>query len=191
ALADGDRPTAEQLLQKVAAADPDSFEARAMLAQIRADQGDLAGALKAYEALATRYPHSAAARTAAGLILQAAGRSADARTWYEDAIKVDPKEGVAAVHLASLYVADETTLTSAIRLAQKAVELLPDDADAHDTLGRAYLKSGRPEVAVREFEQAVSLDAGENSYREHLATAKKKAADLIAAQPEMLSKVSR
>jgi len=191
ALADGDQRTAEQLLRKVSDADPDSFEARAMLAQIRADQGDLAGALKAYEALAKRYPQSAAARTAAGLILQAAGRSADARAWYEDAIKVDPKEGVAAVHLASLYVADDATLTSAIRLAQKAVELLPDDADAHDTLGQAYLKSGRPEVAVREFEEAVALDGGENSYRDHLATAKKKAADVSAAQPEILPKAWR
>ena len=167
ALADGDRATAQQLLAKVAGADPDSFEARAMLAQIRADEGDLSGALKTYEALAKRYPQSATARTAAGLILQAAGRSSDARSWYEDAIKVDPKEGVAAVHLAGLYIADDSTLTSAIRLAQKAVELLPDDPEAHDTLGQADPKSGRPEVAVREFEQAASLDSGDPAYREH------------------------
>jgi cellulose synthase operon protein C len=186
ALSDGDQALAEQLLQRVADADPDSFDAPAMLAQIRAADGDLAGALKTYEALAARYPQSAAARTAAGLILQAAGRTADARARYEQAIKLDPKEGVAAVHLASLYAADDATLSSAIGLAQKAVELLPDDADAHDTLGQAYLKSGRPEVAVHEFERAVSLDPAENAYRSHLATAKKKAADIVTAQFEML-----
>jgi cellulose synthase operon protein C len=191
AFGDGDAALAEQLLKKVSAADSTAFDAQAMLAQIRAEQGDLTGALKTYQTLAERYPQSAAARTAAGLILQAAGKPADARTWYEEAIALDPNQGVAAAHLAGLYIGNESTLTTAIRLAQKAVDLLPGDPDAHDTLGQAYLKSGRPEVAVNEFEQAASLDAGEPAYRDHLAAAKKAAADLVTAQPGVLPTASR
>ena len=136
ALADGDAATAEELLTKAASADSDSFEASALLAQVRAEQGDLAAAFKTYQSLAARYPQSARARTAAGLILQAAGRPADARTWFEEAIALDSKQGIAAAHLAGLYIADDAMLTSAIRLGQKAVNLLPDDPEAHDTLGR-------------------------------------------------------
>lgn len=185
ALGDGDRDAAEQWLTRAVAQDPQSFDARAMLGQVRAERGDLAGALQIYHALAADYPTSASARSAEGLVLEAAGRGADARKAFEDSIALDPNDFVAAAHLARYYADEDANVMTAVRLGQRAIARMPDDAEAHDTLGRAYLKSGKAEVATHEFERAVALDAQNQTYRSHLAAARKAAADEAAEQAAM------
>ena len=46
----------------------------------------------------------------------------------------------------------------AIQKFQKQIELAPSNANAHDSLGDAYLATGRKEDAIKEFKIALSID---------------------------------
>ena len=58
----------------------------------------------------------------------------------------------------------------AIRIFRIAVEAFPDSANAHDSLGEAYMKSGDRDSAIRSYERALALDPRMNSARDALAT---------------------
>lgn len=76
---------------------------------------------------------------------------------YARASSLDPRNPgyVERAARALLYVGD---IKEAKRLAERAVELKPDDANAHATLGHAFLLGGLERNAKREFELALKLD---------------------------------
>ena len=161
ALAANDRAAAEQHLLRAVAADPASFDGHAMLADLYVSRGDVDRARVTLEQLAARQPDAAAPRTALGIVLEAAGRPADARARYEQALTIDPKEPIASNNLARLYAADDTRIDRALELARTAVAKMPGDADAHDTLGWVAFKARRLSLAASALERAVALNAKE------------------------------
>jgi tetratricopeptide (TPR) repeat protein len=168
ALAANDLATAEQMLVRARALDPSSFEAATLHSQMAMNRGDFAGARAILEDLARRQPNAAAPRTAVGIVLEAEGKTRDARGWYEQAIALDPNDARAANNLARIYAADPTTAERAVRLAQSAVTAMPNEAAAHDTLGWAYYKAGNLTQASTELERAVSLDSANRDVQKHL-----------------------
>ena len=96
-------------LTRAVAAAPAAFDAHAMLAQLYASRGDLDRARTTLEQFAAAQPNAAAPRTALGMVLEAAGRPADARVRYEQALALDPEEPIASNNLARLYAADDAT----------------------------------------------------------------------------------
>jgi len=169
----GEYAKAADLLTKVTAQNPDAFDPVALLANVYAEQGDGARARALLEQFASKHPDMAAPRTAIGVIYQAAGQPDEARKWYEQAITIDPREPVAAAHLARLYLEDPAKIESAVDLARTAATQSGDQPDVHDTLGWAYFKSGRTRSAVAELEQAVRLDEGNATYQSHLSDARR------------------
>jgi Flp pilus assembly protein TadD len=103
------------------------------------------------------------------MVWQKAGRSTEARQAYETALALDPGQAIAANNLARLYAADTSMTETAIGLARVAVTRMPDEPEAHDTLGWAYYKGGQLRLAARELERAVALDPQEETYRSRLA----------------------
>lgn len=191
AMASHDEAAAEQYLTRTVAAAPSSFDGHAMLADLYASRGDLERARLTLDQFAARHPQSAQARTALGIVLEAAGRPADARARYEEALTIDPKEPVASNNLARLYAADEATIDRAIELARTAVARLPNDADVHDTLGWAAFRAGRLSLAASALEHAVALSPRDATYQGHLSDVKhaiaeeaRLAAEARAAQGE-------
>jgi tetratricopeptide (TPR) repeat protein len=173
AIAANDRPAAEQYLTRAIASDPASFDGHAMLADLYVSRGDVDRALTTLEQLAARQPEAAAPRTALGIVLERAGRTADARVRYEQALTLDPREPIASNNLARLYAADDATIDRAMDLARTAVARRPGDPDVHDTLGWTAFRAGRLSMAASELERAVALDAKEPSYQAHLAEVKR------------------
>jgi tetratricopeptide (TPR) repeat protein len=168
ALATGDKPAAEQYLGRAIAADPASFEGHTMLADLYASRRDFERARTTLEQFAQRQPDNAAPQTALGIVLEAAGRPDDARARYEQALTLDPKDPIAANNLARLYASDDTKVERAIELARTAVARLPEDADAHDTLGWVAYRAGRLSLAASALERATVLDPKDAGYRRHL-----------------------
>jgi Flp pilus assembly protein TadD len=173
ALLDGDVSSAERAGADAVAAAPASFDARVALGQAYAKSGGLGRARQLFEQLAASQPDSAAARTAVGVMWQAQGRDDSARTWYAKALALDPKDGVAARNLAEIMNADGSEPDAAARLARTAVDERPGDARAHQALGWALFKSGRPGLAVTELERAGTLNPAEPLYRRQLADARR------------------
>ena len=167
-MASNDTATAEQYLTRSIARDPVSFESHAMLARLYAERGDLERARATLEQFAASHADAAAPRTAIGIVLEAAGRPAEARSRYEEAVTLDPNEPIASNNLARLYAADEGRLDRALELARKAVDRLPNDPDVHDTLGWVAFRAGRLKLAAAELEAAVALNGQEPTYRDHL-----------------------
>jgi tetratricopeptide (TPR) repeat protein len=176
-LAVDDDAAAEQHLLKAITRDPASFDAHTLLSQIYAARGDLDRARTTLESLAAHAPQSAEARTAVGLILQAAGRDGEARKWFEQALALRPDDAVAANKLARLYSADAATADSAVSLARLAATRLPGEAEVHDTLGWAYYKAGKADLASPELERAATLDPVDPLIKQHLGEVRRSLAD--------------
>ena len=172
ALAAHDAAAAEPLLTRAVTAQP-SFDGATMLAQLYVARGELDRAEKLFVSLARRYPDAAGPHTAVGIVLEAAGRSADARKAYEEAVALDPDDPVAAYNLARMYTADPAKVDSAVALAQTAAVGAPGHPEVHDTLGWAYFKTGRLRSAADELERAVSLRPQDAGYKQHLAEVRK------------------
>ena len=185
AIAAHDAPAAEGYLTRAIAAEPSSFDAHAMLAHVYASRGDLDVARVTLERFAAAQPDAAAPRTALGIVLEAAGRPAEARARYEQALALDAREPVASNNLARLYATDEGRIGQAFELARTAAAQLPDDADVHDTLGWVAFRTGRLSLAASELKRAVALNAGEPIYQSHLRDVRAE----IAAQAEAAAAV--
>jgi tetratricopeptide (TPR) repeat protein len=170
AFAAGDPAAAEPLLSRAFAAQP-SLDAATLLSQIYVSRRDFDRARSMFDAVAKSYPEAAAPHTGAAIVLEAAGREADARAAYEQAIAREPNDPVAAYALARIYTRDPQMVDSAVTLAQTAVAGAPAQAHVHDALGWAYFKTGRLQSAVDELQRAVSMKPEEASYRAHLAEA--------------------
>jgi Flp pilus assembly protein TadD len=145
-----------------------SFESHTMLANLYAGRGDLAAAQRTLEQYIARHGDVASARTALGIVLEAANHPREARAAYEQALALDPIDPVAANNLARIYASDDAQVSRALELAQTAASRLPNDADAHDTLGWIAFRAGRLSLAASALERAVALNGREPTYQDHL-----------------------
>jgi TolB-like protein len=90
----------------------------------------------------------------------------EARSFFEAALRLDPDNvdaliGVASAHTweVNMYVSDDRVgqLRSAEAAATKALNLAPDNAQAHLTYGLVLYAMRAPDRALREFEFAIGL----------------------------------
>jgi len=190
AIATGDTPAAEQYLGQAIASDPDSFESHTLLADLYASRRDFERARTTLETFAKRQPDAAAPQTALGIVLEAEGRSADARARYEQALTFDPQDPIASNNLARLYAAVDGMVDRAIELARTAVAKLPEDADAHDTLGWVAYRAGRLSLAASALERATALDPADASVKHHLTEVRQAIAEEARMAAEARAKAA-
>jgi tetratricopeptide (TPR) repeat protein len=107
---------------------------------------------------------------------------ADARGRYEAILALDPSAAVAANNLAWIYAAEERDLDRALRLAQTATRLMPDSAQAHDTLGWIYYRMELPALGIPALERSVALDPSSAEHFYHLGFAYAKGGDETKAR---------
>ncbi|MDA3896835.1 MAG: tetratricopeptide repeat protein, partial [Desulfobacteraceae bacterium] len=74
---------------------------------------------------------------------------------YRKALKINPDFVPAANNLAYLLADQDKNLDEALRLAQKAKKILPDDPRIQDTLGWIYVKLGFYEQAIHAFSDSI------------------------------------
>ncbi|MEN8203951.1 MAG: tetratricopeptide repeat protein [Bacteroidota bacterium] len=83
---------------------------------------------------------------------------------YLKAISLNEDLIFALANLAQIYT--ETARTEkALQLTKKILEINPNNAEAHFSLGYIYRYAGMNEEAIREMEKAVSLDSGNQGFR--------------------------
>ncbi len=93
-----------------------------------------------------------------------------AREWFHKAVELEPEKAefhllLADFHLDFLFKPEE-----GLAAARKAVELAPENAVAHDTLGWAYYLRGQRFEAERSLKKALALDPDLPSIHYHLGT---------------------
>ena len=132
-----------------------------------AGMGDALYRLQRYEE-ALEWLHAALALQPdppqAGLLLRLLGRAAlalgrpeAAALHYERAVALDPRDAV-AVDLLAMVRFGQQRYATALDLYRTLVELRPGSAQAHSNLGVTLFYLGRGDEAIRNFEQALSLE---------------------------------
>jgi putative PEP-CTERM system TPR-repeat lipoprotein len=167
----GDTARAEQALLRAVDVDPSSLQAYALLGQLYFAQKKPDQALARFDQLAKRQSKPVAAETMIGMILQAEGKSSEARRHYEKALELDPHAPVAANNLAWMYADSGASLDLALQLAQTAKQGLPGQPEVDDTLGWIYYKKGHPALALGPLQRAVDSAPQNPIYRYHLGLA--------------------
>jgi tetratricopeptide (TPR) repeat protein len=119
------------------------------LAQV---DGDLDGAVEAFEQAVRLHPNSPIARRELAAAYVSAGRSDDAFAELAAALLVDPANVGVLTAVGQHYV-DTDRPEEAITVLRLAVERNPNQAEAHYALAIALSRVGRADEAARQFER--------------------------------------
>jgi serine/threonine-protein kinase len=114
-------------------------------------------ALQYIQKLVDNYPNFASFASGYGDHFQLQGDDANATTWYNNALKIDPDFPQAHSGLAQIARL-KNDFDTAIKEYQKAISVYSIDPNAHIGLGYAYDAKGQSEQARAEFNNALKLD---------------------------------
>jgi predicted Zn-dependent protease len=176
-LENGGKAEARQALNAAKTADPDSSASDIILARLDLEDGNRAGARQRLEALVKAGRRSSSAHMMLALVEEADGNYAKATDYYRLVVDADNSNALALNNLAFTMSRDSNRLDDALKYAQRAKELDPENANVRDTLGWIYYRKGMYQMAVRELEGALAKD-GQPIIRLHLAMAYRKLGDI-------------
>jgi tetratricopeptide (TPR) repeat protein len=94
----------------------------------------------------------------------------EAKQAYEDALKLDPNNGVAMNNLAFLMADSGGDLDLALKYAQRAKQMMPAVPEVSDTLGMIYLRKNLSDNAIDIFQDLVAKN-DRATFRYHLGMA--------------------
>lgn len=176
-LQSGDRAGARQALNAAVAASPALLTADLLLSQLDVMEGKRDDARKRLAGIVSAHPANVLARQMTALIDIGDGKNAAAIEQYRKVLELDPKNVDAMNNLAYL-LADGKQADEALKYAQMAKQLSPENAAVDDTLGWTYYQKGLYQLAVTHLESAgARQDNARRRY--HLAMAYLKAGDPV------------
>lgn len=161
---DGAQAAAERANQLV----PGHAGALLLKGEILLRRGDGEGALAAFTAAAAADADSGAADLGLARVHHAAGRTAEAERHYRAAIAKNANDALALNNLASLLTQRPGQGPTAVRLAERAVALAPQQADFLDTLGWAQRAMGQLAQAEANLSKAAAAAPRSAAIHYHL-----------------------
>jgi tetratricopeptide (TPR) repeat protein len=152
-------------------------------------KGDLQSSIGALEDARKFLPDNVIILSTLALVLDSAGKWPEAKQVYSATLKMDPNNAVSLNNLAFLMAehGDAGDLDTALTMAQKAKQMLPNLPEVSDTLGWIYLKKNLSGDAVDIFKDLVLKVPNSSTYRFHLAKAYYQQGDKVRAQSELQS----
>jgi Tfp pilus assembly protein PilF len=151
---------AHEHLSAAVAVDPRDAAAWDGLARIWRDWGlPHLGVIDAHRAVYFA-PRSPVVHNTFGTLLQSLGHRAEARTWFERALELDPTATYALNNLCYAWFLDGR-VAQAMAACRRALELNPDLRAARNNLALAYAADGDLETAAEEFAAAGRAGAAE------------------------------
>ena len=138
---------------------PDSWRVHELRGEDYRVRIDYADAIKEYQIAASLKPNAAELHeNLADLYLSLHEKPvAEAKAELEKALDLDPSRAHSLYLCGKIYLM-ERKYETAIPVLKKALRFEPDLLEAHAGLGRALLRIGNPELAVRELEIAANTD---------------------------------
>lgn len=172
----GNLTRAEELLRRSITLDPLDVDNFSLLVRVLSDQKQLDSAARAFDEAARLEPRNLSARLMSAVLIHAQGKLAEAKTRYEEILKLESRAPLAANNLA-VILAEGDDLPRARQLAESAAEQLPTHAAIRDTLGWVYYQQERYGLAIRQLRQSVDAEPNNSTYQYHLGLAYAKGGD--------------
>jgi tetratricopeptide (TPR) repeat protein len=169
----GDRAGARKAFEAAKAARPGFVDADFDLAQLDFSEGKLDDARKKLSEAAATHPDNKNAHLLLARFEMTTGKTPSAIEQFKKAVALDGKDALAFNSLAYL-LAQSKQPDEAVKYAQKAWELAPDNPAVEDTLGWVYYQQGQYPLAVVQLE-AANAKQGTAVRKYHLAMAYLKA----------------
>ena len=136
----------------------DDRDARWELGRAYAVLGQSGEAVAEFTALLRHHPNDLGAVVQLGLAEKASGNLGAAEHWFEDAIALDPSSSVTRFYLGEVLRYNQGRIDEALEALKRAIELNPDNPDAHFLLSFVYGDKGRHEEAAAASRRAVQLN---------------------------------
>ena len=171
--ASGDRAGARKAFEAAKAARPGFVEADFSLAQLDAAEGKIDDARKRLSEVVASHPDNITGHLLLAQFERTTGKTPAAIEQYRKVVALDGKDAMAFNALAYL-LAESKQPDEAMKYAQKAWELAPDNPAVEDTLGWIYYQQGLYPLAVVQLEAATAKQ-GTAVRKYHLAMAYLKA----------------
>jgi tetratricopeptide (TPR) repeat protein len=142
---------------RLAATDPELWEAHLELGEMLLADGRGPDALAEFQAVLDARPNSERALLEAGRLLALAGRQDEAQTLFERLIAIAPRNVEGRIALLELLISKHE-FDRAVEQGQAAVQAGGERADAHFFLGLAYEARGDWAQASQEYRAATERD---------------------------------
>jgi len=175
-LADGNRPEARKAFTTARELDPRFVSADLSLAQVDAAEGKLDDARKRLQTVLSSDTGNLTAQRWLGNIEAMRGDNNAAIDHFRKVVTADPNDAQASNNLAYLLAEYGNDNDTALKYAQKAVDLNPGAPEFCDTLGWVLYRKGIYDSAIKYFELA-SANPQNVVWKYHLAMAYAKAGD--------------
>ncbi len=156
-LGAGRADAAAKTLDELLVADPGNPVFLSMLAQAEKRRGRLTRAIALHEQVLARRPDDVHERYELALVLQEAGRPADARAALMESLRRNAQFPEAHNAL-GIALAAEGRLDEALSAFRRALELDPRASRTHNNAGNVLRDLGRAGEAEREYHAALALD---------------------------------
>jgi tetratricopeptide (TPR) repeat protein len=117
-----------------------------------------------------------------GILLQDAGRNAEAGARFEQVLQIKPDDAQAHNNLGIMLVRAGRVQEGMAHI-ERAVQVSPGYAEAYYNLGLALVRAGKPEDAIRNYERALQIDPESAETHDRLAEALAETGRMQAAIP--------
>lgn len=163
-----DRPAAAAAAARLKEAYPDDLRGVYLDAQLAAEDGRHDEAIRAYDILIAAVPEDTTFVYQRAHVLDKAGRPADAERALRDVLARDPDDANALNALGYMFAERGERLDEAVELLHRALTIEPGNPSFLDSLGWAYFRQGRDDLAEAPLEQAAAALPDASVVQDHL-----------------------
>jgi tetratricopeptide (TPR) repeat protein len=180
----GQYDAAAEHFEQALARSSDFVQAHNLLGHIAFWKGEHSAAEKAFQRYRSLVPDQAQPYLSLGLLYRATERYDEAAAMFEEVFRRNPdfdgrwrRPGWMRNLLGHAYL-DAERYGEAERVFRENIGLHSDDPHTYDSLGQLYLRMGRYDEAIAQFEQALERDPDFTASRENLLRARSEAANV-------------
>jgi tetratricopeptide (TPR) repeat protein len=149
---------AETALRKAIELDKNNADALEKLGKVQVQRGSADQAIALYQQSIKDNPGDVRFYILAGELYESKQNWDQAKSMYEQALKISPDHPLASNNLAYVILEQGGNIDVALGMAQTARRGMPNSPNAADTLGWAYYQKGIYQSAVSQFQEAIRLN---------------------------------
>jgi tetratricopeptide (TPR) repeat protein len=157
------------ILENAARQHPDDPTAYVALAQYYSDADRAPQAIKLLQDARTKFPEDISIAFELGAVLDKDKKFADAEAAFRDLLKRDPDNAAALNYLGYMLAERGERLDESVDLLKKALEMEPDNGSYLDSLGWAYYKADKLDLAENNLKRAADQQKTNSVIQDHYA----------------------